>query len=169
MDLTINKIINDKLTNLVDFVLEKNPNANRVKINQKLKDLKLRIVPKATQKILNTITDKKPIIQVKKNQFENYILVVEEHNHMFEDFKNNKFVINIDNQTIIGTENLKGEIEPLSKALVEICHKYKLRYTIPLNLNTSNDLDEDTVITTEIQQLGLNYAESETDDDNNED
>lgn len=169
MDLTINKIINDKLTNLVDFVLEKNPNANRVKINQKLKDLKLRIVPKATQKIINTITDKKPIIQVKKNQFENYILVVEEHNHMFEDFKNNKFVINIDNQTIIGTENLKGEIEPLSKALVEICHKYKLRYTIPLNLNTSNDLDEDTVITTEIQQLGLNYAESETDDDNNED
>lgn len=129
----------------------------------------MRIVPKATQKIINTITDKKPIIQVKKNQFENYILVVEEHNHMFEDFKNNKFVINIDNQTIIGTENLKGEIEPLSKALVEICHKYKLRYTIPLNLNTSNDLDEDTVITTEIQQLGLNYAESETDDDNNED
>lgn len=169
MDLTINNIIHDKLIKLIDFVLEKNPSADRIKINRKTKELNLRIIPKATQKVLKTITDKKTVLQVKKSQFNNYILVMEEDDPSFEDIKNNKFVIYIDNQTIIGTENLRGDVEPLTKTLVEICHKFKLKYNVPLNLNTSDDLDEDTVIANEIHGLGLNYAESESDDDNNED
>jgi hypothetical protein len=169
MDLTINNIIHDKLIKLIGFVLEKNPSADRIKINRKTKELNLRIIPKTTQRVLNTITDKKPVIQVKKSQFENYVLVVEEYDPIFEDIKNNKFVIDVDNQTIIGTENFKGDVEPLTKTFVEICHKYKLKYIVPLNLNTSDDLDEDTVIVNEIHGLRLNYAESESDDDNNED
>jgi hypothetical protein len=169
MEVTINNIIQDNLNKLIDFVLEKNPSADRIKINRKTKELQLRTIPKANQKVLDTIIDKKQVIKVKKSLFNNYILIVDENDFNFKDIKNNKFVIDMDNQTIIGIENLQGDIEPLTKALIEICHKYKLKYSIPLNMNINNDMDEDTTIVNEIHELGLNYAESESDNDNNED
>ena len=168
MESKINNIIQDKLIKLIDFVLEKNPNADRVKINRKIKELNLRTIPKTNQKLLNTITNQKTIFKVQKNHFSNYVLIVEEKNHKFTDLESNKFVIDIDSQNVIGVENFKGEVEPLTKPMVEICHKYKLKYLLPLNLNISDELDEDNVIVNEMHGLGLNHTgDSDSDDEDN--
>jgi hypothetical protein len=168
MDTEVKLIINQKILSLVDFIINKNPNADKGKINHKLNQLGLLWIPKikinGTPAVI-TMIDKKPTIKVEKNQFSNYILCVEEDNHIFQDLLTNKFVMHVGSKTIIGTENSSGEIEPLTKALVEVCHKYKLKYQVPLNLNTSDDPDQDDVIVNEIQGLGLNYAESDEEEE----
>jgi hypothetical protein len=42
---------------------------------------------------------------------------------------------------VIGFENLKGEIESLNKNLIDLCHKYKIKYRVPLNLNIDSESD----------------------------
>jgi hypothetical protein len=169
MEIQLNKVINQKLEALVDFILEKNSNANKNLINHKIDKLFFRVPTKLgskSPKIIDSIIKQKQIIKVVKSPFLNYILVPELSNHKFDDLKKNKFVMDIELQCIIGIENLKGEIQPLTKELIEVCHKYKLKFRVPLNLN-NDDIDDDIVINNEIHGLGLNYAESE-DEENEE-
>jgi len=167
MEDELNKIIHDKLMQLIDFVLEKNPNVKRVDINRKTKELNLRITAKNTQKVVNTIIDQKSIIKVHKSQFSNYVLFLDDNDH-FDDLKKYKLVMDINTHTITGTENSNGSIEPLTKEQIEMCHKYKIKYEVPLNLNTSDEPDQDNVIANEMHGLGLNHAESESEEEEEE-
>jgi hypothetical protein len=168
MESKLNLILEKNLRNLVEFLLEINSNVNKDLLNQKINTLfkinigKVNNNPKS-KKILDSIFENKPIIKVKKSLFSNYVLFVEETDTRFEDIRTNNFVMDLSSQTIVGLENSQGEIEPLNKDLIEICHKYKLKYKIPLNLDTNIDQD---IIINEIQELGLNYAGS---DEENED
>lgn len=158
----IESAINKKINLLVDFILFKNPHANKTQINHKLKELGLfRICPKTS--ITQTIESKRPKLTVIKSKAGNYILQGDQ-NHIFEDLRKNKFVLDLTTKKISGIENCNGEIEPLSKSLIEICHKYKLKYDIPLNLNTSDIMEEDNLIVNDMQELNLSYANSEEDD-----
>ncbi|CCV01858.1 hypothetical protein IIV22A_014R [Invertebrate iridescent virus 22] len=161
MENIMQSIVNKNLTFLVDFVLSKNPNANRGQINHKINELGLfKSKPQNSKTVINSLMVNKPVLTVVKTETGNYILQGN-NNPIFKDLKKNKFVLNLTTKKVIGIENLNGEIEPLNKSLIEICHKYKLKYEIPLNLNTSNDPEEDDIIINEMQELKLNYAESE--------
>lgn len=165
METKLNEAINQKLLLLVDFILEKNSNVDKTLINHKINEL-FQIKNKVVNNIIDTIIQQRPIIKVKKSIFSNYILTVDNDDHYYDDLKINKFVMNITTQNIIGIENSNGEIETLTKSLIEICHKYKIKYDIPLNLNSDHNLDQDIVIVNEIQELGLNYTESDEEDIN---
>ena len=171
MERILEDIISQKLILLVDFILEKNPNANRAHIYRKIHQLKFYVEKKNKKENLKAILSRKPTIQVRKSQFSNYILTLNEEEGInnYNDLNENKFVMNTGSKMVIGTENSEGEIEPLNKFLIEICHKYKLKYELPLNLNMSDEPDQDIVITNEIEGLGLNYAESDDDDKEEDD
>lgn len=185
MEQTLESIIKKNLSSLVDFVLQKNPNANKDHIYHKINKLNFYVQnhhesrikkltkekktngPIRSKNILETLTMQKDVIKVRKNQFSNYVLFMDSNDLKFEDIKKHAFVMDVGSKTIIGVQDSNGLIEPLNKSLIEICHKYKLKYQVPLNLNTEDDPGQDTVITNEMHQLGLNYAESE--DEENED
>lgn len=181
METKLNESINSKLMDLVEFIVKKNPNVDKGLINHKINQLfkpvaqlrvnqtKSTIKSKLSSKhnILNNI--QKKVIKVVKSPFSNYVLIVDNSDDKNIDLQKNKFVMDISSKIIIGIENLNGEIEPLNKSLIEICHKYKLKYVVPLNLNISDEPDQDSVIVNEIHDLGLNYAESDEEVDANED
>lgn len=181
MEAIIEQNIKQKIDSLVDFVLKKNPNANRDYIYHKISKLNLygSVVQAKVQssknkvlkhqKVLETCSLKNITIKVQRSHFSNFILAVDQNNPKFNDLIENKFVMNVGSKMVIGVENSDGEVEPLNKILIEICMKYKLRYEIPLNLNTSDDMDRDILIDNEINELGLNHAESDEDDDEDDD
>jgi alpha-N-acetylglucosamine transferase len=67
--------------------------------------------------------------------------------------------MNLTTKIVVGVENKSGEVLPLTKDLIDVCKKYKIRYEVPLNLNLE-DNGEDDVIDNELKELGLNCAES---------
>ncbi|ADO00475.1 hypothetical protein WIV_gp131 [Wiseana iridescent virus] len=170
METSIKLIFENKLTSLVDFILSKNPNADKGKINHKISQLGLfqqkKVIPRIQTKLIDKLVERYQIkLKVKKTTFGNYVVYSDENDPKFEDLQTNKFVLSLGSKTIIGIENANGEVEPLNKVLVEVCHKYKLKYEMPLNLNTSDDPEQDEIIEGEICGLGLNYAESEAESD----
>lgn len=167
METQLRKIINQKLDSLVDFILQKNPNADKGFIYHKLSQLNLytrsSFFPK--KNVLNTYSSNTKI-KIQRSQFSNFILVVDPIDPFFSDLIENVFVIDVGSKTIIGFENPDGVVEPLTKDLVEICMKYKLRCEIPLNLNASDTDDDDLSI--EVDELGLKHVESDEDEDDDE-
>lgn len=177
------QIIKIKLDTLVDSILQKNPTADKGLIKHKINTL-FNFLPEIKEKvknkpcllkddkhkttILDTINEQKSTIKIKRTIFSNHILIMDETSNNFNDINTSKFVFDMDNKTIKGVENSKGEIEPLNKSHIEICHKYKLRYEIPLNLNVDDNFEEDVTITNEIRDLGLSYANSEEEDEDKE-
>lgn len=156
MESKLNDMINQSVVSLANFILKKHPNINKDVFDHKIKELfKIK-----NNSIIDTINKQTPIIKVKKSPFSNYILIMDK----YEDIGSIKFVLDIDSQTIIGTENSEGLIEPLQKSFIELCHKYKLRYKVPFNLNIGNESDDD-VILNEIEELGLNHEESDTENE----
>lgn len=194
MELIIEQIIKEKLKSLVNFIVEKYPHTNKNRIYHKIYQLGMLVPsgltslresalpnnikpPIAKQSIIQSITEQIPVIKVEKSQHSNYILKPSNASfqnkksthfaytdNLFEDLVENNFVINIASKVIIGIENSKGEIEPLNKYLIEICHKYKLKYELPLNLNINNEESED-IITDKIYELGLNYEKSDSEEE----
>jgi hypothetical protein len=173
MELLIQNVIKAKLNLLANHIIENYPNVNKDRINYKIISIlhlnekrslqkpKRNEVEEKQNNILDTIKNKKMIIKVIKTHFSNYILNVDFDDHKFEDLKNAKFVMNLTTKEVIGTENLKGEIEPLNKQFIDICHKYKIKYRIPLNLNTSENDNND--LTLPLVDLQL-YLQSDEDD-----
>jgi len=167
MDSTLEKVIKGKLSQLVTFILEKHPSANKDQIDLKISELlndalTLTVGPlkvKTTHNILNSIQEQNLTIKVKKSHYSNYILSLDTINHEFNDLNQAKLVIVPSTKVVIGFEGLNGQIEPLNKELIEICHRYKLRFEVPLNLNINDN--DDLVITDEMQGLGLNIADSD--------
>jgi hypothetical protein len=157
MDRILEEVIKKKLSLLVDFILEKNPNASKERIYHKINELQF-YKPRC---IINAIQNQNMVLKAHKSKFSNYILSGPKDTK-FDDLNKSRFVFDITIKTVIGVENNCGEIEPLNIALIEICHKYKLKYMLPLNLNI-DDQDNNILIADEIQGLGLNYAESDED------
>ena len=150
----------------------KYPNINKGEVNHKInimtRNISLCAKPSKTScsksfknRIFKTIENKKLKIKVLKSQFSNYIIhtVEGEDPFKYNDLTSSKFVLDLSTKEIIGIENIKGEIEPLNKDLIEICNKYKIKYTIPLNLDL--DIDDDSELTKDLQL----YLQSDDDDD----
>ena len=86
--------------------------------------------PKAINKIKKTKKeDDIGIIQIKRNQFGN-----------FEHFETGLVFSKLDKK-VIGKQNEDGTITELTKNDIEICNKFKFKYTIPENLN-NKDVEE---------------------------
>jgi hypothetical protein len=181
MDIIIEQIIEKKIDSLVNFIIDKHSNANKECIYRKIHQL--HILPpkvpgpkraKAVFGLVQVIDSLRAqdvttpsVIKVQRSQYSNYVLYPPPHER-FDDLVENKFVMNINTQTIIGVENDKGEIEPLNKYLIEICHKYKLRFEMPSNLNAGDEISDGVFDDDEIHELGLSHKEEEEDEENDD-
>lgn len=162
MNRMVEEVIKNKLMLLVDFILEKNPSVSRERINHKIKELQFYDYTKPH--ILDIVQNKNMVLKAHKSRFGNYVLTGS-NSTIYEDLNECKLVFDVTTKTVIGFEDKYGEILPLNPTLIEICHKYKLRYKLPLNLNIDEE-DDDALIVDEIKGLGLNYAESDEDPEN---
>jgi len=166
MELILEQAIKEKIKLLVDFILAKNPNASRDRIYHKIYQLNIVSTPlqcNPSKNIIESVVQQAQTIKVRKSLNSSNYILVGGSDHSFDDLNKNKFVMDIRSKTVVGVENFKGEVEPLNKCLIEVCHKYKLRYELPLNLNIGDEL-VDAVISDEIRELGLNYAESDSEE-----
>lgn len=80
--------------------------------------------PAKTSKVAAVVQTKVEPFTVSKNSFGN-------HEH-----KPTGLVLDKDTKKIIGTQNPKGHIDPLTDEGIETCNKYKLQYVLPENLNS---------------------------------
>ena len=79
--------------------------------------------PKITTKLINKIAP----IQINRNKFGNF-----EH-------VETSFVFNNSTQKVYGKQLPDGKVAQLTEEDINICHKYKFTYELPINLNTMND------------------------------
>jgi hypothetical protein len=129
-------LLKEKFKLLSNHIIKNYPNVDKDSIDHKIS---LILNLKETHNggtILDVIKSKKLVINVIKNSFSNYVL-----DAPFEDIKNAKLVMDLTTKEVIGFENLKGEIESLNKNLIDLCHKYKIKYRIPFNLNFDSESD----------------------------
>ena len=47
-----------------------------------------------------------------------------------------KLILDLETKCVVGKENANGNFEMLTKETIQLCHKYKLRYELPLNLES---------------------------------
>lgn len=175
MDAAIEKIVAEVMNSMMEFVMNKNPNANKSTMYNKFCELKIfaakqksRNSKKNVRKLLDCLEDKRPVIHVKKSAHENYVLHPPQFSDQFSELRDHKFVINLATQTVTGVENADGCLEPLNKHLIEICHKYKLRFDIPQNLDSEINNCMMLEPLTTLQELGLvckNEEEEDVDDE----
>ena len=110
--------------------------------------------------VVKSVQTKIEPFKVSKNSFGN-------HEHA-----STGLVLDKDTKKIIGTQNPKGHIDPLTDEGIEICNKYKLQYVLPENLNTKKatvveelpDEDEEDV-GEDIEDIEDNLEEDEDDED----
>jgi hypothetical protein len=156
MEQTFESFLKRNLMLLTDFVLAKNKHASRSRIYNEIN----RLFQPALVGVMPKIKFSKLTIRMKQTSFGNNILYMEGD----DAFNNNRFIIETCSKSILGVENDAGDVEPLTKDLIETCHKYKLTFVMPLNLN--NTLDDDKTIDDQINELvllDLNHAESDND------
>ena len=170
MEDSLRNTIAENINLLVQVIIQNHPHISKDHFHHKIKQLGLPCIFKPTIKlndtpIIKTVKKSNLVVVVKKSIFSNFILTADEGD--FEDLRDQNLVIDISTKIIVGSEDSEGHVIPLNKQLIEVCDKYKLKYQIPLNLNQSDEPDNFSVITTEIEELGLNLAESE--DEENED
>ena len=123
MNVILEQIIKEKIDLLVNFIVEQNANANKENIYHKIYQLNIltddqkrngskAVVNRRT--IIDSIQDHSTVIKVRRSQHSNYVLYPPDDSR-FDDLIENKLVMNINTQTIIGVENSDGEIDPLNK------------------------------------------------------
>jgi hypothetical protein len=156
MEQTFESFLKRNLMLLTDFVLAKNKHASRSRIYNEINQL----FQPALVGVMPKLLAAKLTIQMKQTSFGNNILYMEGD----DAFNNNRFIIETCSKSILGVENDAGDVEPLTKDLIETCHKYKLTFVMPLNLN--NTLDDDKAIDDQINELDMDLNHAESDDDN---
>ena len=97
--------------------------------------------------VLKTIKEFLPTIQLKKNSFGYF-----EH-------PDTKFVFDRTTNTVLGKQNVSGDVDPLTEEDIEMCNKYNFKFKIPENLNNDKTqtviegLDDEDMIEEEIGDL----------------
>jgi hypothetical protein len=94
-------------------------------------------------------------IMIKKNKFGNFV------------HTSTSFVFNKETKSVIGKEDEDGNIIQLDRNDINICNKYKFKYTIPDDLNANKDNNENEEIVDEISDEEISDEEisDEEDDD----
>ena len=99
--------------------------------------------------VVKTVQTKIEPFKVSKNSFGNH-----EHTPT-------GLVLDKDTKKIIGTQNPKGHIDPLTDKGIEICNKYKLQYVLPENLNTKKATVVEGIPEEEEEDVGEEIVEEE--------
>ena len=94
--------------------------------NMNVKEQKRNMVSEVAKKTSERSTEK---IAIRKNKFGNF-----EH-------LTTKMVFNPKNETVIGTQNVNGTVDPLIDADIEICKQFNFKYTLPFNLDTKENIN----------------------------
>ena len=94
-------------------------------------------------------------IQLKKNAFGYF-----EH-------ADTKFVFDRITNTVLGKQNVTGDVDPLTEEDIELCNKYNFKFKIPENLNNDKNqtviegLDDEDIIEEEMCDLDAGEEEEE--------
>jgi hypothetical protein len=179
MDLVIGAIIKPYVDSMVQFVLDKNPQVDKVKMHQKLVELGFynlsfdpspsksqRTITKTSKKnsVLTVCRQQQATLKVKRSRFDNFVLSLDDP--LYDDLTKSNFVLELGSKIVVGYEDFDGVVVPLTKDLLEICDKYKLRYKIPLNLNHGESVvEQDQNFADEIRKLNLLDAASCTEEE----
>jgi hypothetical protein len=98
-----------------------------------------------SSQILNSISEKKDVIEIRKNKFGNM-----EHFESGLVFKDS---------LAIGTQNQNGKIDSLTDKSIELCKKFKFKYNLPENLNVDKGLNS-----VKVEELDEDEEELDEDD-----
>lgn len=147
MELTREKILSSTKDVLMAFCKSKNVKQSGKKeeiierllglLNDDVKNDSKPVQPKTTTKsvqsstasVLVKIVEKSGTPEIRKNKFGNY-----EH---FE----SGLVFNNDTKMAIGHQNSNGKVDSLTDNNIEMCKKYKFKYTLPENLSVDKGLN----------------------------
>ena len=114
------------------------------------------VLKESSDSVLDKIA-KVPVIEIRRNKFGNF-----EHS-------DTSFIFNQETNKVCGKQNPDGSISSLTIDEINICHKYKFSYDIPLNLNTINDkMNELNELDEEYVEVDEEELELEIEDDENE-
>ena len=97
-------------------------------------------VQSSTPAVLVKIAEKAGTPEIRKNKFGNY-----EH---FE----SGLVFNNDTKMAIGHQNSNGKVDSLTDNNIEMCKKYKFKYTLPEKVEDVDDEDEDELDEDDIEE-----------------
>ena len=107
-------------------------------------------VSMATPIVQKTIQTTIPVFALKKNSHGNY-----QH-------EETGFVFDKKSKEVVGKQHADGNVMPLTDEDIEVCHKFKFAYVVPVNLGSSNkkvvidELEEE-----DESQIGEVYEEEE--------
>ena len=138
---------------LIDRILNGDKEIEKSKKSKK--KAKSKIVPKIIKKLSDNIST----IQIRKNEFGNYV------------HSETQFIFSKDTQQVIGKQEDNGEISDLTKNDIDICNKYKFAYILPENLNEKNIDDikiQEMEDNEENEENEENLIEEELEDDEEE-
>ena len=112
--------------------------------------------PKEKKKTTSKTTKAKNTVNVCKNERGNYAY--------------DGLVIDKGTRMVVGEEMENGDIAPLTASSIDKCHRYKLKFAMPLNLNTlavSHSSDEEEII--EEDEIDDDEIIDDDDDEDDED
>lgn len=130
---------------------------------EKIKTEKTKRINEFSDKLQNLITSKTPLIKIQRNSGGYYVM------------QGTRIVINPSNLEAYARlkEEKDNELEELGKTDVEYCKENNIKYTLPSNLssdenmssskNKENDVEEEDIDLTEDD---MGYSDIETDDEN---
>lgn len=122
------EINTNMLSELVVDIANKHPNVDVEQIVLKAVSLKLLDASGAATIYANL---PKRVLRVVESEFGNFVVTPD------------KLILDLETKCVVGKEDVNGKFEKLTKETIQLCHKYKLRYELPLNLESSeeNSLD----------------------------
>jgi hypothetical protein len=157
------EINTNMLSELVVDIANKHPNVDVEQIVLKAISLKLLDASGAAMIYANL---PKRALRVVKSEFGHFVVTPD------------KLILDLETKCVVGKEDVNGNFEKLTKETIQLCHKYKLRYELPLNLESSEEnnttdtprsrrnlvskCDEKDII----KDLGLGHAISSDEEDN---
>lgn len=111
-------------------------------------------------------TNERLVVRVKRNEHGNFTLSVPSCDPCYDDLNTSRLVFDLTTKIVTGYQNSSTQtVEPLTKYLIEICNKYKLRFKIPLLLNTAVEQSSDEGPASQTSILGLRFRDSDQESD----
>lgn len=158
----------NSLQELMDNSKSKTKNKTKTKTNTKTKCSKpqKRKTKKKTEpkKVISNLMSGKPVISIRKNMYGNNI------------HEDTMLVFDKVSNQVIGKQDTKGNVQPLTRDDIEICHRENFPYELPENLNTKTDdvyveeLDnEEELDENDMLDIGVEDENEDEEDEDDED
>lgn len=128
------------------------PSVPKTVSNMNVKEQKKNMVTEVAKQAVSRNVEN---IVIKKNRFDNF-----EHIPT-------KMIFNPSTQSVIGTQNVNGKVDPLTDSDIEICKQYNFKFEIPSNLDTKENVNNIKV--DELDEVDVENIEQDIEEEIEED